>query len=227
MITNHTQLLNYLITRYNLKSYLEIGVQRPENNFDKVKCNYKVGVDPEIKSVLYPGLVCIEKTDKNEVGDYLNHYELNGCTSDEFFNTIIRGVDNGFKRSFQICFIDGLHHADQVHRDFENSIRCLHDNGFIILHDSCPADESTTHVPRDSRVWHGDVYKFAMNLNYDNIKYITLDIDCGMTVVWKSNLSKKENNPTSLDWTTYIDNKSMFLNIIPPADLEKHLPCLP
>ena len=48
-ITHHTQLLNVLIKKHNLKSYLEIGVQNPANNFDKIECDSKVGVDPEVK----------------------------------------------------------------------------------------------------------------------------------------------------------------------------------
>ena len=47
-INHHTQLLNYLIERYGLKSYLEIGLQNPANNFDKINANVKVGVDPNL-----------------------------------------------------------------------------------------------------------------------------------------------------------------------------------
>ena len=56
MITNHTQLLNALIEKYNLKSYLEIGVQNPTNNFDKVNCKEKWGVDPDV--FFNPAIIC-------------------------------------------------------------------------------------------------------------------------------------------------------------------------
>ena len=36
---------------------------------------------------------------------------------------------NHCDEKFDLIFIDGLHHADQVKRDFENSLRCLNDNG--------------------------------------------------------------------------------------------------
>ena len=136
MITHHTQLLNYLIERYGLKSYLEIGVQNPANNFDKINCPYKEGVDPEIK----------------------RRGDLFDMTSDKYFEMIPE------YRFFDLIFIDGLHHADQVKRDFENSLRCLNDNGFIVIHDTLPDEEQYTTVPRQTKKWFGDVYKFAMTL---------------------------------------------------------------
>ena len=56
-----TEILNYLIKQNNFKSYLEIGVQNEDSNFNLINCQLKMGVDP------------------------------NGCTSftgysDEFFN---------------------------------------------------------------------------------------------------------------------------------------------
>lgn len=55
-INHHTQLLNYLIERYGLKSYLEIGLQNPANNFDKINAWLKIGVDP----------ICLNRIGTNE-----------------------------------------------------------------------------------------------------------------------------------------------------------------
>lgn len=41
-----TDILNYLILHNNYKSYLEIGVFNEEHNFKKIKCQHKIGVDP-------------------------------------------------------------------------------------------------------------------------------------------------------------------------------------
>ncbi len=159
MITNHTQLLNALIEKYGLKSYLEIGVQNPANNFDKINIedSHKQGVDPDVEGR----------------PDILQH------DSDWFFNN----YNEGFK--FDLIFIDGLHHADQVKRDFENSLRCLSDNGFIVIHDVLPENEEGTKVPRETKMWWGDVYKFAMNMQkYYGLKFKTFDIDNGCMLVW-------------------------------------------
>ena len=61
MIT-HTDIINDFIKKYNFKSYLEIGIHNKEDNFNKIKCENKIGVDP----------------DENAKADYV-------ITSDEFF----------------------------------------------------------------------------------------------------------------------------------------------
>src|SRR6185312_13814682 len=92
------------------------------------------------------------------------------CTSDEFFRV------NSNK--FSIFFIDGYHECNQVKRDFENSLKCLNDNGYILIHDVCPENEQGTKVPRETKVWWGDVYKFAMSIrnNYSDIQFITFNV---------------------------------------------------
>lgn len=200
MITNHTQLLNYLASKYELQAYLEIGVQNPNNNFDKINCRYKIGCDPDVT---------------NDVRIYEG-------TSDQYF---IGYGQEGDKTMLDLIFIDGLHHSDQVKRDFENSLRCLTDNGFILIHDTMPDDESTTHVPRDSKMWHGDVYKFAMTLNtYDDIGFITFPIDCGCTLVWKIPGKKGLPQVHIMDWHTYKKIGNVLLNVVPVKEIETLLP---
>lgn len=160
-ITHHTQLLQALINKYGLKSYLEIGVQDTANNFDKINCVNKTGIDPDLKTTGFSSI------------------QIVGCTSDSFFETSVN-------EKFDLIFIDGLHHADQVKRDFENSLRCLSDNGFIVIHDVLPESEIGTEVPRVEKRWWGDVYKWAMTIcEYDGIGYKTFNIDNGCMMVWK------------------------------------------
>ena len=173
MITNHTELLQALIDKHGLKSYLEIGVQDPANNLNKIKCKNRIGVDPCLEGNT------VHLSDKVE-------FILMGETSDVFF-----ALNNKHNRlsnigPIDLIFIDGLHHADQVKRDFDNALANLTDGGRIVIHDCLPEREDTTHVPRDSRVWHGDVYKFCMTLHeYEDIDYVTYNIDHGCCVVWK------------------------------------------
>lgn len=212
MITHHTNLLNYLIERYNLKSYLEVGVQNPANNFHKINCDLKIGVDP-----------CIEKYHGFRWGSTNQFWALFPDESDTWFKRNQEGSDTTM---FDICFIDGLHHADQVQRDFENSLKCLNDGGFIVIHDTCPDEEIATCVPRgNQKKWFGDVYKFAMNLyRYLNIQFFTLDIDCGCTVAWKIN---NHHNPPALapvSWAHYLERRKALMQIILPSEIEKYLP---
>lgn len=72
-------------------------------------------------------------------------------TSDEFF------LSNEDK--FDLIFIDGLHHSDQVERDIVNSWKSLNPSGMILIHDILPKNEEMTLVPRQSKQWTGDVFK--------------------------------------------------------------------
>lgn len=172
---NHTEILNHLIKKYNLKTYLEIGVQWKEN-FNNIKLDesYKYCVDPNPESE----------------ADFIG-------TSDAYFEK-----DN---TKFDLVFIDGDHTSEQVKKDFENAMSIVSDNGFIVLHDTVPRLEERTFVPRVTKQWNGDVYKFACTLNeYKKIDFKTYSVDHGVTVVWKSKGKKKtpSNKPITWDYFT-------------------------
>ncbi len=45
-IKRRSEVINFLISQNNYERYLEIGIRVPDNNFDKIKCSVKDGVDP-------------------------------------------------------------------------------------------------------------------------------------------------------------------------------------
>lgn len=49
-MTSRTEIINNMIRLYGLKSYLEIGVDHPDMNFNKINCEKKIGVDPNPKA---------------------------------------------------------------------------------------------------------------------------------------------------------------------------------
>jgi hypothetical protein len=57
-------------------------------------------------------------------------------SSDVFFETV------KFENKMALIFIDGDHMYEQVKKDFENSLKVLHPNGFIFMHDTSPKDET-------------------------------------------------------------------------------------
>lgn len=189
MITTHTQLLNALAAKYTLNNYLEIGVQSKQQNFNKIICQNKTGVDP---AVLDKGVLRM--------------------TSDEYFEAI---STNNPPPVFDLVFIDGLHHADHVKRDFENSLRYLSDTGFIVIHDVLPENEAGTIVPRETKQWWGDVYKWAMGIrNYAGIRFVTLNIDNGCMLVWKDSTAEPAVNYVGpCDWETYQKVGRVLLNV--------------
>jgi predicted O-methyltransferase YrrM len=51
MQIKRTDVINYLISKYGYKKYLEIGVRKASDNFNKIKCETRVGVDPKPRGV--------------------------------------------------------------------------------------------------------------------------------------------------------------------------------
>ncbi len=97
-------------------------------------------------------------------------------TSDDFFT-----LNN---KSFDVIFIDGLHTYEQVHRDVENSIKCLKAGGWIALHDLLPRTWEEHHVPMVTNgSWTGDVWKVAFELSKSpGVDFKLLAIDHGVGV---------------------------------------------
>lgn len=65
---NHTEIINALIKKFGYKSYLEIGTQRRANNFDKIKCEGKMCIDPDPNSDAILHMTSDEFFDQNNVG---------------------------------------------------------------------------------------------------------------------------------------------------------------
>jgi hypothetical protein len=128
-------------------------------------------------------------------------------TSDEYF---LR-----YKDMFDIIFIDGLHEANQVRRDFENSLKCLENSGYIVMHDCNPRIEGLTHYPGINGLWYGDVYKFAMTLSeYGGIDFRTLNFDCGCAVIWKDPTKKGKLLKMDISWETFEKNREKLLRLV-------------
>lgn len=123
-------------------------------------------------------------------------------TSDDYFKLTTE--------TFDLIFIDGLHHSDQVRKDFDNSLLHLRKGGIIVLHDTCPESEDLTSVPRiKSGRWLGDVYKFICELNeYDGIDFRTLDSDNGITIVWRD--EKKGFDVPAITWEYFERNRHLL-----------------
>lgn len=125
--------------------YLEIGVETGYT-FYNVNIQNKTGVDP------------------------LPHFEselLVLKTSDEFF---LENISIEYNKKFDIVFVDGLHESEQVAKDINNSLKCLNENGKILLDDIIPLnyDEQlkipVKHYYKNGILktlvpWTGDVWK--------------------------------------------------------------------
>lgn len=179
-----TDILNRIITRYQYKTYLEIGVGARHDNFDKIRCRTKVCVDPRPET--RPDFV---------------------LTSDEFF------VQNQSK--FDLIFVDGLHEADQVYKDVENSLACLAPNGTIVCHDINPMEEYLQVMPRQQTVWTGDAWKAWVRLRARNdLEMYVIDHDYGCGVIRLAQ-TKPLVVTEELNWSGLDQNRKIWLNLVP------------
>lgn len=195
--TKRWDLINYIIKQNNFVNYLEIGVN-DALCIRQIQAEHKDGVDP------YPG---------SEVGGG-NFPEINyPVSSDEFFEFI---KDHDIK--YDVIFIDGLHHSDQVDKDIANSLNHLVPNGFIILHDCNPPEYEIQLVPRQTGVWNGDVWKSVVKLRCinPNLEINVVDADWGVGIVRFGNqeLYNKVSLEQCLDYHYFDVNREELLNII-------------
>jgi len=184
-----TDVINTLIKKYGYKSYLEVGTQRPSSNFDLINVEHKVSIDPfPMGEVTFVG------------------------TSDEYFASISDDV------KFDIIFIDGLHHDDQVLKDIENSLNHLSDNGTIVCHDCLPTTEKMQERDDHGGEWTGDVWKAIAELRVEridlDIKVVDTDYGCG--ILRRGTNIPYETNDNYKSYYYYNLNKWRMLNIISP-----------
>lgn len=184
---NRWDIINILIKKYEYKSYLEVGTQDPNSNFNKIDIEYKVSIDP------FP------RGEVTFIG-----------TSDEYFESISDDV------KFDIIFIDGLHHDDQVLKDIDNSVNHLNKNGIIVCHDCLPTTEKQQERNDHGGVWLGDVWKAIAKLRVEStdldIKVVDTDLGCGLIQVGKN--KQYITNQNYLEYSYYEKNKKDLMNII-------------
>ena len=209
---NRSDLINELIRKNNYKSYLEIGLDNPNNNYNKIKCELKECIDPFLEEHHKNGF------DAKLTNEFLKSVEsilTYKMTSDEFF------VQNNKK--YDIIFIDGLHTKEQVAKDIINSLKVLNPGGKIIVHDCLPNNERAQSVPRVQAYWNGDVWRTIPELKKQNIKYFTVDCDQGLCVIDYIRVKKnlKEINSWEFTWADFEKNKKELMNVISEDEFRK------
>lgn len=180
-----TDIIQSLINKIDAKKYLEIGVSAGEN-FRDIRCETKVGVDPEPNT---PATI--------------------HATSDDFFKNN--------KEKFDVIFIDGLHHADQVYRDIANALLCLNDDGYIVCHDMNPELEQHQVIPFNGGIWNGDCWKAYVQLRQerDDLAMYVVDADYGCGVI-KKGYQEKLDKIYNLNFHTFAQKRKEWLNLITP-----------
>lgn len=154
----------------------------------------EIGCD---KNQIFSNINC-----KNKVGVDPSKGGNLRMTSDDYFST--------YRDMFDIIFIDGLHHYDQVTRDLNNSLERLNNHGYIIIHDLLPVFEDETSMPGPikSLHWLGDTWRLAFDLmNRSDLTFKIIAMDCGCGIVTKKP-QIRNNIVHQNSWNWYSKNYS-------------------
>jgi SAM-dependent methyltransferase len=188
--TTRTDILKWLVNTNHYAHYLEIGCADGKNFHDVAS-----------SSTSLQTTTCVDPSPDSRATVKI--------PSDEFF---LR--NDAAPMFFDLVFIDGLHEANQVFRDFRNAWRVLREGGAVVLHDCNPSTEVEASYPIDPRVhgfnWNGDVWKavVAMRMMPD-ADLVTIDVDNGITVVRR----RKNEHQLSDRWRDFLSvNPISMLN---------------
>ena len=209
-----SDVINFLLNSIKApeKKYLEIGVRNPDHNFNKINAKTKYSVDPGIEF-------------KDNPVDF-------PFTSDVFFEKLNNNAILSTNIKFDVIFIDGLHLAEQVEKDIENSLKFLAEDGFIVLHDCNPPTELSAREDYYFRFhcvmgfWNGTTWKAFFKYRQKKELYsCCIDSDWGIGIISKS---KNIGQPTDFQNTFYefnvLDkNRKESLNLISFEELKRLL----
>lgn len=143
------------------------------------------------------------------------HGGTHRMTSDEYFEKYTTDT-------FDLIFIDGLHHADQVVKDIDNSLQFLNTHGVIVMHDCLPIDEymQTIPIPEKIVTWTGDVWRSVFHrhdLQQVDVAITKIDLGCGLIMNRQPKIGKIHTNPSfwlsEATFKDYVDNYSK-LNLL-------------
>jgi hypothetical protein len=190
---NRTSIINTLFEKYGFQSYLEIGLEYPENNFNMIKASVKESVDP------FP------KGDCTHI-----------MTSDDFFEKYP-------DKRYDVIFIDGMQTKEQALKDVPNAIQRLNEGGFVLLHCTDPRHECLTvsyeEYLRVGGCWLGTVYKAFMKLKSELPDWSCFVVGggWGTGVFTQRKILKNDfiKHAEDLPWKRYIRNRRMLLQWTP------------
>lgn len=206
-----SDVINFIIDTLSREVvYLEIGVRNPSLNFDLIKAPKKYSVDPGLEYKANPV-------------DFK-------VTSDNFFKGLQNGTYLNPDIKFDIIFIDGLHLAEQVDRDIENSLNYLKEDGFIVLHDCNPPTEWNAREEHQYRLspagnnWNGTTWKafFKWRKAFKN-NSICIDTDWGVGIISKKKEFKQTTFPENpfYEYKVFDQSRKAALNLVSFDDFKK------
>ncbi len=190
---HHTNILIHIAELFKYDSYLEIGINLPQECFDLIPCKIKTSVDPNPKSE------AIYKIKSSMFWD----------------NEMDNDINLNLPYKYDLIFIDGEHTRKESKNDLTEALKWLNPNGTIILHDVKPWNEDTQKIPRITQQWNGDVWKTAIeHVALANHLVYTIDCDYGVCCIHPFASREQESRGMTMTYEVFENDKTRFLNLI-------------
>lgn len=166
-IMNRTRIINKIIKDRGYKTYLEVGVENPNNNFNHIQCKVKESVDPYADNIYL-------SDQEAELYSQMVTYRM---SSDNFFSSV--------NKKYDIIFIDAWHVEEQCDKDIYNALLHLNKGGCVVVHDVLPQNHvMQSDTPVEGYCWCGTVWKSILKLIKDGLYQISvMDYDYGIAVI--------------------------------------------
>ena len=155
-------------------------------NLAGVNCLRKIGVDPDVNA----------------------NSATHQMTSDQFFGSNLE--------TFDLIFIDGLHHSEQVQKDILNALSRLNPGGCIVCHDMNPLNECMQKVPMETPEWTGDCWKAWVQIRSQrsDLTMFVVDTDYGCGIIQPGAQQCLEISGLTLDWENLCQHRKEWLGLI-------------
>ncbi|MBT5229608.1 MAG: tetratricopeptide repeat protein [Methylococcales bacterium] len=138
----YTEVLKHCHQKLKPKSYVEIGVESGKSLTLANPPTQCVGIDPKpqvVETISAP-------------------HKIFALESDIFFQQHDLLAELGCDH-VDMAFIDGMHHCENVLRDFINIEKFSQPNTVVLIHDCVPLDTITSTRERNTNFWSGDIWK--------------------------------------------------------------------
>ena len=191
------EIINLLIEKHDYERYLEVGA-KDGVCFNRVKCAHKYGID---------------------IKPLIANPNVQTISSDEYFRTTPFVL-------YDIIFIDGDHHEEQVDRDIQNSLKCLASNGTIVMHDCSPkiAAHAAPERKEGQVLWSGTAYKSYLKLRRTDteLEMFVVDIDWGCGII-RHGCQALLDIPDDPTWDEFDKNRKGWLGLITVDEFNRRL----
>lgn len=190
---DHTRIdvLQLLQKKRNYRRYLEIGCQG-DVCFSQIEAEHKVGVDPVSGGT-------------------------HRMTSDAYFADLAK---QKLQPEFDLIFIDGDHHHNQVWKDVQNALAILAPKGALVMHDCLPLNRAY-----EKPTWSGTAWRaYAKLRTRPTLEAFVGDFDHGVGLIRFGSNTNIVSIPQSLDKLTYDDfvkNRERWMRPVSFEQIEK------